>query len=122
MKAIKKIRHKAGWKELDRVCILCGNPIIGEQNPREPKKEQALIRHHLQYDPDFIKSLHFGCHEVVHARAKYHNPYTIKYGKDFGPVAMSFAILKMYAPVMLEIFKKYPELEMIKDDLFKNKD
>ena len=103
----KKLRHKAGYKEADRLCVLCNKEIRGEKDGI--KLSQALIRHHMQYDPDYIKSVHFACHEILSSRCKYGNFYMKKYGADFGPVATSFDILRMYRPVMLEFYKKFPE-------------
>lgn len=94
-------RNKAGWKEKDRTCALCGSEI---------PMDKALIRHHICYEPEVIVSLHFVCHELVHARCKYNNKYQKKYGKDFGSFALALDILKMYEQVHAHIIKKYPEL------------
>ena len=85
-----KKRRKAGYAVKDRLCRLCGQRI---------KYSQDLNRHHISYEKDIVVSLHYQCHNLVHARVRYNNPYERRYGKDFGAVALAFDILRMYRPV-----------------------
>ena len=91
----KPPRKKAGWRETDRLCGLCGKEIPADK---------SLQRHHVSYSQNSVRSLHFVCHNLVHARNKFNNPYD-KYGKDFGALALALDIIKLYRPVMKEALK-----------------
>ena len=88
-------RKKAGWRETDRICGLCGKEIAADK---------SLQGHHISYAKDIKRSLHFVCHNLVHARNKFNNPYE-RYGKDFGAVALALDIIKLYRPVMKEALR-----------------
>ena len=105
MKKVKKKRTPAGHKIVDRKCGLCGIDI---------PLEKGLHRHHLQYEPvELIKSLcAYTCHNVVHRRVKYNCLFDKQYGKDFAPVFVAIAILKMYKQALPTVRERFPELEL----------
>lgn len=101
----KVIRKKAGWKIKNRKCMLC-NQVISQ--------DKALYQHHICY-PDKPEDrglevtvvLCWMCHEIVHCRLKYRNPYN-KYGRDFASWFMAQDIIRMFSkhPKVLKIIKE----------------
>lgn len=102
----KSKRHKAGWRETDRVCRFCGITI---------PVDRVINKHHLSYSKNIVVPLCYMCHNIIHGRVKYNCPYDKKYGADHGGYFRSKAIITFYSQytdVMHEILTKDVPNEM----------
>lgn len=63
------------------------------------KKDDGSKRfndHHISYKQDITVHLCFNCHQLVHGRNTWHNPFEKKYGKDKGFYEFSKKFVKLY--------------------------
>jgi len=105
MKKVIKVRNKPGYKIKDRKCRLCHKII---------PVDKAFYGHHIAYPTkpesrgiEVIVNLCWMCHEIVHCRLKFRNPYN-EYGRDWAAYKMASDIIRM--------FNEHPEVvKLIKE-------
>jgi len=95
-------------KHEDTKCVLCGKDIIfGER-----VKGKVGNKHHISYARDTVINLCYICHNIIHLRLKFGNPFDKRFGADYGSYVVSRRIIRLferYPEVIRDIHTKYPE-------------
>ena len=78
-------------------CEVCGKVDDGKKR---------FNKHHINYENDITIKLCFNCHQLVHGRNTWHNPFEKKFGKDRGFYEFAKKFVLVYESRMGEVFVK----------------